>query len=279
VNLLDPKSLEDQIAHFLIKGGRGTTELLKELQTLRPGTTKQGFYAALRKLKAEDVVVVYKKVVALNVTWVKQMEEMLARAAKTYTVEDDSSNLLSLADKESVSYSFASIKQLDNYWGHAQNIVVQATPADEPVYTYDPHYWFYIARPEVERGHMDGINALGKQFLMTVGGATPLDKAIQYAFNNELRQYHMERMFAKERYYVVVIGDYIFESTFNEDIERRIGDIYARDANPAAEVAKAFESILNAKVRGKLKITRNRTKARKLKAKLGKNFVIKKQGV
>ena len=143
------------------------------------------------------------------------------------------------------------------------------------MYTYDPHYWFLIARPEVERGHMDGINSLGKQFLMTVGGTTPLDKALLPEFNTELRQYHMQKLFDKPGYYTVVIGDFIFESTFDESVERIIENIYARCDTATDTTRREFEPVLEARIRSKLKISRNRTRAKKLKAKFGKNFFIK----
>jgi hypothetical protein len=193
-----------------------------------------------------------------------------------YAQSGEASDILSLKDKESVVYSFTTLRQLDSFWGHAQNIVVRATPASEAVFTYDPHYWFYIGRKETERALVDEVTLLGKQFLMTVAGVAPLDKTIQPEFNNELRQYHMEKVFDKEKYYVVVIGDYIFESRFPDEVENKIEAIYARHTALNDEAAKELEEIQNLKARTRLKISRNRTKAHKLKTKLSKNFYIKK---
>ncbi|HEV7449693.1 MAG TPA: hypothetical protein VGP13_04110 [Candidatus Paceibacterota bacterium] len=275
MDLLAPKTLEDQVVLLLAHGERGTTELLHKLQAKRPGTTKQGFYVALRKLKAEGVVVVYKKTAALNTTWIQKMRDALRDMGRAYTTQEDSSDILSLADKESVSYKFSTTKQLDNFWGHAQNIIVHATHANEPVYTYDPHYWFYVARRDVESSLIEEINSLGKQFLMTVGGATPLDKALLPEFNTQMRQYHIEKLYDKPNYYMTVIGDYITETYLDEKVAARINALYERGEGLNERAVQELQQELSVRVKTKMKITRNRAKARKLKTKLDKNFYIK----
>lgn len=277
MNLLKPKTIEDDIVYFLRSGERGTTDLLHDIQTLRGNATKQGFYAALRKLKAADIVVVYKKVAALNTTWIQDMRRNFDSMSRVYTGDSESSDILALADKESIAYSFSTIRQLDNFWGHTQNIIVRATPQSEPVYTYDPHYWFYVARPDVERGHIDEINRAGKAFLMTAGESAPLDKAIQSDFNTELRQYHMENIFPKNNYYFVVIGDFITEGYLDQKTVEAIESVYRTYPKFTPETTRALANIMLNKGRNKLKITRNGAKARKLKTKLSKNFFIKKQ--
>ena len=276
MSLLHPKTLEEKIVHLLQKGGMNTHDLLEKLSA-KEGITKQGFYAALRRLKAEDSVVVHKKVVALNTTWIQKMRDAVSKMGHAYTQGGEASDILSLADKESISYSFNTIQQLDAFWGHMQNIIVHATPANEPVYTYDPHYWFYIGRQDTERALVDEVTSLGKQFLMTVGGDTPLDKVIKPEFNTELRQYHIERLFDDDAYYVVVIGDYIFETRLDEKIVRAVEDVYMRHAKLTGEAAQELAHIPKIKVRARLKISRNRLRARKLKAKLGKNFFVRDQ--
>lgn len=275
MSLLDPKGLDEKIVLLLKDGGLDTGDLLARLQG-SDAVTKQGFYAALRRLKAEDCVIVQKKTVALNTTWIQKMRNLIVGMGRVYTDDTGAIGILSLADKESVSYSFATIQQLDAFWGHAQNIVVHATPVSDPVYTYDPHYWFYIGRKDTEHALVDEVTSLGKQFLMTVGGDTALDKAIKGDFNTELRQYHIQRLFDDDTYYVVVIGDFIFETRLDKKATELIEEIYQRNKAITGIVAQMLAQIPKMRVRSRLKISRNRTRAMKLKAKMGKNFAVKK---
>lgn len=274
MSLLRPKTLEERIISLLANGEVKTSTLLSLLEEDGGKPTKQGLYAALRKLKSDDVVLVYKGTASLNVTWAKQMLELMERINASYGSE--SADILSLKDKESVSYHFNSLRQLDNFWGHMQDLVVKATPKGEPLFTYDPHYWFYPARKEIEEAHIAMANSLGKQFLMTVGGTLPLDRALQPAFRNEMRQYHMQQLFEREGYYLVVTGDFVFETQFDQETERKIGEIYAKYDSLVPEALQKLEEIPNIKTRTRLKISRNRTKAAKLKRKLSKHFFIKK---
>jgi hypothetical protein len=273
MNLLRPKNLEERIIGLLARGSAKTTDLLAALRG-HGGTspTKAGFYLALRKLKAEDMVVVYKGTAALNQTWLKQMSELIGRSMDAYGAGE--SDILALRDKESVSYHFATLQQLDNFWGHLQDIVVRATPANEPIYTYDPHYWFYIARPDIEKAHIALANSLGKQFLMTVEGSTPLDRSVLPDFDNEMRQYHMQKVFDKPGYYVVVVGDFIFEARFDQKTEEHINALYLRHQAPTLMAVQEMEQVPHIATRTRLKVSRNSMRARKIKAKLSKNFAL-----
>ncbi len=274
MSLLDPKSLDEKIVLLLKDGGLNTGELLSRIQKT-DAVTKQGFYAALRRLKAEDCVVVQGRTVALNTTWIQKMRNLVLGMGSVYTDDAGAIGILSLADKESVSYSFATIQQLDAFWGHAQKIVVYATPVSDPVYTYVPHFWSYIGRKDTEHTLVDDVTSLGKQFLITVGGDTALDKAIKGDFNAELRQYHIQRLFDDNAYYVVVIGDFIFEIHLDPKAVELIENIYQRNTGITGIVAQMLAQIPKMRVRSKLKISRNRTRAKKLKAKMAKNFFVK----
>ena len=166
------------------------------------------------------------------------------------------------------------MQQLDNFWGHAEDILVEATPPSEPVYTYDPHYWFYIARPEIEKTHIQSINAHGKQFLMTVGGRTYLDTLLRNDFGNGERQYAIQSFFERADYYVMIIGDFLLEGFLDRSVVTRIEEIYASSTAHTQNPWHELLVLMTVKGKNKLKITRNRMKARKLKAQLGRNFFL-----
>lgn len=274
MSLLLPANTEERILAALREGPRRTTALLAALQTSAT-ITKQGFYAALRKLQTEEVVTIYRKNVSLNVAWVKDMARLAREAERNYLPAKSSGPLLELAPGESVSYIFTNLQNLDAFWGHTQSIIVAGTPLTEPVYTYDPHYWFYLARAETEKKIVADIAATGRQFLMTVGSTDALDKVIQPEFASDERQYHLEKLFEKRNYYLVVIGNYVSEGWFDEAVSKDI-DAFYRASDTADTVFLArMEELIHRKAHHKMRISHNAQKARRLKAMLGKPFYIK----
>ncbi len=97
MNLSEPKNLEDMICSLLIGGEKRTTVLLSSIRELRKNTTKQGFYASLRKLKSEDIVTVYKSNISLNTTWIKKMESIFEKININYTVKQNSFDVFKLS--------------------------------------------------------------------------------------------------------------------------------------------------------------------------------------
>jgi len=184
--------------------------------------------------------------------------------------------VLALRDKESVSYTFATTRHLDTFWGHTQSILANQTPVSEPVFSYDPHYWFYIAREETEKKLVQDIAASGRQFLMTVGSDTPLDRILKSDFNSDNLQYHLAQIFEERNYYVVVVGDFITEVKLDEKVAAMIDDAYSQSETMNEEVIKKLQAMLAVKARHKIKISRNSRKAKLLKAKLAKNFYVRK---
>lgn len=275
MNLARPNTLEESIISALAEGEISTTELREKVSGSRKHLTKQGFYASLRKLRAEEVVVVYKSHAALNTAWIKDMERQISKMSASYISTAGSSDILALADKESISFVFTNTRHLDTFWGHIQSQIVARTPISEPIYSYDPHYWFYIARRETEARLVNDIVASGRQFLMTVGGMQPLDKKIQSDFDSDERQYHLEALFPRKEYYVTVIDDYITEVTIDPRLAAQIEDIYARTEHLDELVERNFARLLVIKAHHRIKIQRNKRKAAELKRKLGKNFYIR----
>lgn len=280
MNILKPNKIEDYIIMKLIHGEQLAIALLSQIRTARKQVTKQGFYAALRKLKSEDIVLMYKGRVSLNTVWIKKMNELFEEISRDYTTNQKTFDVLGLENKESISYTFSNIRNLDTFWGHAQNILLHNTASDQPIYAYDPHYWFYIARRDTEKELLDEIIKNKRQFLMSVGYKSTLDKIIKSDFNSDYTQYNYDRQFDKDNYYITIIGDYITEVWLDETISKKINEIYDKDNVSTNDQINILKSFLEAKVRNKIKISKNKARAEKLKKRMGKNFyIIRKKSV
>lgn len=276
MDLLKPRAIEDLILLIIQKGEQNTGDILRNIQNIRKNTTKQAFYSALRKLKSDEVVVVYKGSVALHTTWIRNMQEKIDQMAQAYSVGLDAFSVLSLANQESISFIFYNSRALDSFWGHSQNILMYNTTPGEPIYSYDPHYWFFIARQDSERKLLKEIVRNKRQFLMAVGGADYLDKVIKREFNNDHLQYSFKKVFEKDNYYLTVIGDYITEVWLDPAIARKVETIYKQANRADEETEVALKKLLEIRSRNKIRITRNRAKAERIKNKLKKDFYIVK---
>lgn len=271
------KNLEACILDGLRTGPRKTVELIADLQKKRPGTTKQGVYAALRSLRSQEKVAVHGKRVALNSVWVDRMLDYFTVAREHYA-SGGRGDFLDLADGEKVQYFFRDPVQTDTFWSHAYAILSNAVSFDRPLYLYNPHDWFLLARHENERALIDAVLKTNRQYYMTVGHRTPLDRAIANEFDGERAQYHMadEPPFQKENYYLNIFGDYLIEVFIDTKIAAQLDAFYAKhkDYNPAAQ--EELAKIIQSRGRSKLVISRNAKKASRLAAMLKKSFYIKR---
>ncbi len=276
MSFLRPKTIEEIIILLLESGEKSTVALLAEVRQFKKKATKQGFYAALRKLKAEEAIVIYKGVVALHTTWINDMRSAIEKTANNYLGETETFGMLSLIDKESVMYSFSTIRHLDAFWGHAQTMLMTHTPRNEAIYAYNPHYWFYIARKETEQKLLKEIAIKKRQFLMTVGGNSKLDAAIQHEFKGDYVQYCLVKPFSTPRhYYFTSIGDYTIEVFLDKNLTNAIEAIYKKYDQVTLEAIREMQLLLVIKARNKIRISRNKNKAEKIRKRLAKNFFVK----
>lgn len=276
--IYEPKMLEEYILNYLQKGSSGTIELLEKIKVMRPKTTKQGFYQALRKLKREEVVVVYAKRATLSHIWINKMADYFRTAESMYaSTSSPSDDFLKLADGDKISYTFKNPDLTDQFWGHAFGILNNATSEYEPLYMYDPHEWFFLARHASERVLFDEVLDRGKDIYMIVGGKTPLDKYTSKEFDNKKSFYYMteEKLFPKSNYYVNIFGDFLIEAWLDQKTEQAINEFYktTHEWNPEAEVT--LKEIIKTRGTNKLVISRNARKAEKIKRIFKKYFVIK----
>jgi hypothetical protein len=274
-----PKTIEDHILASLQVGSRGTAELLEELQAVRAGTTKQAFYQTLRKLKKEEVVVVYAKRVSLSHIWINTMAEYFSIAGKNYSAsESPSEEFLLLTDGEKISYSFKDPHTTDIFWGHAFGILLGQVNPTVPICIYNSHEWFLVAREESEKKLFTQIKDEKKSLLMLVGNREVLDIEIGKWFDGEQLQYFAttDKIFDKKNYYINVFGDFIIEAWLDPKTTIEINDFYLNKKVLSKEVKEELKNIVSKKGRNKLVISRNSRKASKTRSMFKKYFVFNK---
>lgn len=273
--LTQNKSIEDLVCVELQHGPLDKVVLIERIKKHRSRTTKQGVYVALRNLENKEVVVVHNKKVSLDVRWLKQMNKFFAVAEQNYTDADFlRGDFLNLKDGEKIAYSFSSASETDKFWGHALVVLAEsAIPKEEPVYIYNPHEWFLIAREKSEKESFSIITKR-RRLLVTVGSKTPLDRVMSKEFDRDMSQYYMleHPLFLKNNYYLNIVGDFMIEVKIDATIARRIETFYKEVEKLDDGAINELIKIVGSKGKSRLAILRDAKKAEKLKKTLGKNF-------
>lgn len=266
-------NLEDIILEELKTGAKKMSRLVGVIEKKRPGTTKQGVYASLRTLRAEEKVVVHSGFASLSNVWLERMIDYFTIAQQNYiTVKSRDNSFLSLADGERVQYFFRDPVQTDAYWSHVYTILNNTVPADKPIYLYNPHEWFMLVRRNNERETIEAITARGREYYMTIGNNTPLDKYIGKEFSDLRVGYRLVSapLFNKQNYYVNIIGDYLIEVYLDKQSEEKIHEFFLTTPEWTKSAQAKLETIISAHGRTKLIVSKNAKKAARLVAMLNK---------
>lgn len=278
MDILHPSTIEERLLRLLVKGPQRTTALLAELQRIEP-ITKQGFYAALRAMHAQEVITIAKKIVSINTTWIYRMDRVINEMGKAFISplgHKDIFNISSFHAGDTATFHFTTIYQLDTFWGHIHNILHSNLPIHEPLMICDPHYWFFVARPQTERDLLEYMTNAGRQFFMVVSGDSPIDREIKKFFNTDWLQYNFKKFHDKNNYYVSVIGDYVIEGWLDVRICKKIEKLFNTNEAINPRLQHILSDILTLKGKNRLKISCNPKKAALLKKSFGKDFYIKK---
>lgn len=272
-----PNGLQHDIVELLRTGPLPGRELLAKLNKRVGKTTKQGMYAALRKLITAEIVVKHKRQISLNVAWLTKLESFLSHAEQTYTKTPRPGTVLDMRDGDRIRYEFGNTNLTEAFWNHT-NHVLAANHPKTPWFGYNPHCWFFLADPERERGFRDFIAKNGGQYFIMADGTWPLDRAIRSEFDGKNSQYFIRHspLFKKQDYYLNVIGDYLIEAWLDPAHARVIERIYASATEITADVQKRLRDVINSKGRTRLIVSRDKKKAERLRRTLAKPFYVRK---
>ncbi len=273
-----PDSVEEYIITILGSGSIKTTELIDKINTIRPGTTKQAVYFALRDLRKAEVVVSHGMKSTLNIRWLNNLEGYLNIAKeKYYTGQTETGSFQNIKDGERIEYYFHNLLETDAFWWQALYQFIIFSQTNEPAYLYNPHEWFLIARRESDLEVIETVVKKGKQLLLTTGGTTVLDKYIANDFDGNNSQYYMstQPLFKKNNYYLNIVDDFLIEVWIDKNLADKVEVIYNTTTQYSEEVQKQLESLIHQKSKGRLVISKSYKKTQRIKKMLSKHFYIK----
>lgn len=272
-----PKRIEDYILRYLQPGPILMLDLIKKIQNDRPKTTKQAVYAALRILKQNEQIITYKGMASLNLSWLNSMVNYFSLAKSSYVKGDSAQgSFIDLENKEKIKYYFNSPTRADVFWTHALYLLVERSEVKEPIFIYNPHEWFLLARYNNENEIFKTVTRKGHRLLLTAGGNSFLDRYIKKNFDNDSSQYHSLEapLFKENNYYLNIVGDFLIEVWLDQNMSDKIENFYTETTKWDRNKLVELENIINVESRMKIVISRNQKKTDKIKRSLKKYFVI-----
>ncbi len=277
MNLFPKTSLEYQIITYLQKQSWVIVDLIGELRKTRPKLSKQAVYQIIRSLKKSEIVIVASKQVSLSSIWIDRMHEFFTIAKYAYEGSTQGNisgeSFLNLEDGDSISYLFKNPNATDVFWAHTFNILMGIMPAHEPIYLYNPHQWFLLARQESETLLLKQAEQNGHPWYQYIAHKTSLDDFTKSFFKKPNLAHTQAKHYFKENYYVNIFGDFLIEVVLDPKTEQAINNFYQvhTEWNNTAK-SEITKIISHMKGRNKLTISRNAKKAGKIKRMLGKYF-------
>ncbi len=273
-------SLTDLILTQLVHGSCLSLDLIDQIKKQRPGTTKQGVYAALRSLKDAETVLMAKGTVTLNLAWIEKMRRFAAIAQHNSVHNTSGSgNIIDLKEGEKIQYVFRDLNSTDALWVHHIYILLEAINTNEPFYNYFPHWWFYFARQESEEKFIQFVCEHQHPAWFLIGSQTELDRIASRSLQNKSLQkiqYHLveRRPFPKNYYYLNIVGDFIIEASIDQAVADEMDALYQRSSRPDEITIAQLRELASQPGRTKYTISRNARKAARLKKKFGKGFIV-----
>ena len=298
------KSLQEIIIEKLLPGELLIKDMVKEI-SFTEKVTEQGVYKAISIMKQNEIVSVYRRLIALSPVWLHKQIDIYHFAIKSGqsrplldSLKGENKTMIdpqressptkdSKKNKEArlktlnkkIKFEFKTLSELDLFWTYSYIHVAKDIDMAEPSYSVQPHDFYLYARKETDNYWMQshvGTERLSRNVITHAG---KLDYAVikeRKKILGKRLEYTMQSNPFKQalNIYYNIIDEYIFEATFDKNIALRLNifcDTHSKlplDIQGESDIVQ----ILRSKGVFTLTIENNKNKADKMKQKLKKYF-------
>jgi len=269
------QSIEDIVVETLAKNPYTLgPDLLLLIQKIRPKTTKQALYSALKSLMESETVAKIGNKYFLSRLWLQKINKLFKTQKEKEIVRDV---IFDLKDKESISYHFPSLLTCDTYWAHVFNLLIDWTPEDCPIFVWNPHEIFTVGRNQIEKDIFKEFQEKNKYAFFITRENSVLDLEFKKIWSNS----HVsittdDKIKFENSYYLNIFQDFIIEVYLDEKLTKEIDNFYKNNQKLNGDNIKIFENLFSKKYPVRMKISRKKEKASLLRKKLSKDFFIPK---
>jgi len=270
--LADKQNIEDLIIESLATQPYQTgPELVKSINKKRGVTTKQAVYFVLSPLLDSEVIAKVGVRYYLSKLWLDKVFKLLQVDFHHHVNEP----VFSLAEGETINYQFPSLLTCDMYWAHVFNLLVVDISQNTPFFFWLPHEWLILGRREEELEIFKLIHRYRKTGYYCIAGNTSLDKEFKKKYTTEFIRVNIGNQLPfKNNYYLNVFGDTIIEIYLDTKLARHIDDFYQSHSKASRENIQDFKKLIQEKFPVRMKISKNKKRAAKLRKQMAKDFYI-----
>lgn len=270
--------LEALILNILQGGFCTTKDLLFSLQQKRPGTTKQGMYKSLNKMKRCGVVVWAGFGVSLSALWVEKCLEFFLRAQSNYGLSLFGGLLGGGLASRSVFY-FRNLKESGIFLDHIFKLLLQQPLIfNSPVLVYNPHNWFGLVSRDAEDVLLKCLARVGCGAYIILGGSTPLDKKVSREFlkykNYDIELFASGKQLFPNNYYLCIFGDILLEFFVDKNIATMLEGFYLSRQDYSDSVYSEMSDMALVGGRNRVVLSYNPSRAKRLSKILKKPFIV-----
>lgn len=235
--------------------------------------TLQGFYRVIRKLLSRRVLVKEGGRMVVDAGWILAARTFVEQLEQTYLQPVVTTNIL-LEDGLSQSFSFNSLREMDNFWNHALFVVVRdlvERGVSFSEHTYTDHYWPQITTSLQEEQVLSLYRERGVVAYHVVAEQTFLGTLLYDTYASE----HYKLRFGEiapygRNTYIVVIGEYIFETSVPKYLFELI-DAFFHTVNSLANYnASELLKLIDEPGKVQLKISHDSKRAKEIRQEIEK---------
>ena len=270
-------TLQKLIIEELSFGPQLKKELITHLSESKK-VTIQAVYKALRILKKEEIVLTQKKIILLSSVWIMQKIEEFERIQKIYSLTNHFFGTQH-GSKKRISFSFATLAELDLFWTHAILLLEDHCTDDAESISIIPHDWFMYSREQTDsiwtRKHVQKT----RRTKIVITHATPLDKKVSSLRKQKLKNL-LQILFANplrinEQTYYNYLGPYCFKITLDTDVAYHLQNFIKNNTVIPIQKEKrsAIQNIMSLQGDFHMAITKSQVKSDSIKKKLEKYFL------
>lgn len=239
--------------------------------------TLQGFYKLLQQLQEKRIIVKDGKLLSIDAGWVHAVVDLAAQLRNTYLQSNPSTANILLNEGESNEFEFPTVLDMDNFWYHALVMVTHyygdRDHKDKNVYNYNDHCWFQVIRSSSEQTLGDTYADMGMDWYLVAGSTSFVDGLVESMIENEKLHYKLSNGEGfKKNEYVVVIGDYIFETALPKYIYGMMESVYERVQAVTDPSLGSIENLIRLPAKTTLRIARDKKRAASVRKTIQKFF-------
>lgn len=192
-------------------------------------------------------------------------------------ITDRYTNISNLKNKDSISYTFKNIFQMDRFRGELNMFLFDKIYSrQKPIIFYNSHFWSFVLRNKAENEIFSQFYNNNDTVFLICGSDTYLDKVtLDQGFKKYRSGFIISNLSKFENNYSFnVIDDFIVEVYLDKSISNQIDDFYKYNKEINSDNIKQLKNIISTIGENELIISRNKEKAENLRTQLLKDSEI-----